>query len=1053
MASFDILEPHPSDEAAQCDDDDDEAAQCDNDEAAQCDDDVAADFKKMITRAKTYDIDLVNTFEPLSPKSAIKKKENLRKKVFLKCQLHDRGKDWSKENDDCSNCLLFKLSSSLPNGKLPSLQTVLGYLFEQRNIDHKHAESNVILDVMLHWTYCNVYTQSRNTVTKKVKHWYKKYVHLKDYPQKKKKDTYWREYDQFVDACRHLFDIKGSPERIKLQSKIWGVKMTKKDEKFYSNQCLIPPIGYCTSFSDRKWSKSVKRKRQDDENLKTKRIQANQYKDNARPVQLPEIDSDPVNTEEDPCDSEFKPELSHQKYAFKETVDLVGDDMPYKYRHIRHGLRSVRAEYYIAMNQLKSELHMSEHQAQESICTIANTLFGRKQYGEWKCHTPQNGTDCNTLPAKNNTNRTETYAEALVLAGIVNEVMSPDNKTIVTYSNDGSAQNGVGNYTVQSFTINGKQRALPTMPIFTESRETLKELQLMTMKILSAASAYRFSEKDIVEKIDFVITDSTQHNLGVIESVCEELETESTPDSLICHVHPSMMFQSKLKSVFQEIHDAFGDNTLKDCFVTEIDFKHESFIYKAIRCLCSFINRDFSAKPWNRQHHFDVFISPKKNESLSLKDHRFNRVFDCCLHILYHLDDIKLYLDTHSNVLNGIAIIDRGFLDMELLKPILCATALIGIHYTRPYLALLLNTETNYDTLLETFPILYQDFLNTDIDQLLQADRRVVTFINDKKFKSSLPKECLRASVNSCASTYKKEIKKLLGIILPRLADVFSEQRGAIFGFGPKADDSTGTLLKISTTDKETREKLNKTPIHNLNEERSVGFVNYEIHIRGKQCLDSVSRKMVINKSMDILQKADPKPAQHIKEIKMEWNKRLNELQKHAYTEKEKAMQKEESTKYQLLETLKREDMPGPFASDEEVRNYMSRGYNEETKVKRLYNEVRYARMSSMSLKPTAAVFRLKQNHRNLSYQEYADNLTSYLSTARSCRTITIEDLNNVMHGIEGRSQNEVELSDISDTCSSTSQLYEVGEHVIALWYDTSSVKWYLGIIELNDLE
>ena len=44
MASFDILEPHPSDEAAQCDDD--EAAQCDNDEAAQCDDDVAADLKK-----------------------------------------------------------------------------------------------------------------------------------------------------------------------------------------------------------------------------------------------------------------------------------------------------------------------------------------------------------------------------------------------------------------------------------------------------------------------------------------------------------------------------------------------------------------------------------------------------------------------------------------------------------------------------------------------------------------------------------------------------------------------------------------------------------------------------------------------------------------------------------------------------------------------------------------------------------------------------------------------------------------------------------------------
>ena len=42
---------------------------------------------------------------------------------------------------------------------------------------------------------------------------------------------------------------------------------------------------------------------------------------------------------------------------------------------------SVRSEYYIAMNKLKSELHMSEKQAQGAICTVANILFGRKDYG------------------------------------------------------------------------------------------------------------------------------------------------------------------------------------------------------------------------------------------------------------------------------------------------------------------------------------------------------------------------------------------------------------------------------------------------------------------------------------------------------------------------------------------------------------------------------------------------------------------------------------------------------------------------------------------------
>ena len=138
----------------------------------------------------------------------------------------------------------------------------------------------------------------------------------------------------------------------------------------------------------------------------------------------------------------------------------------------------------------------------------------------------------------------------------------------------------------------------------------------MTYKILAASSGWKYTEKDLVEKIDFVMTDSTAHNIDVIQDVCDELETDSIPDSLICHIHPMMMFQRKVKAVWQEIHDTFGTNSIKDCFITDIDFRNESFICKALACLSSFINKDFSSKPWNRQEHFDAFISPKKNESL-----------------------------------------------------------------------------------------------------------------------------------------------------------------------------------------------------------------------------------------------------------------------------------------------------------------------------------------------------------------------------------------------------------------------------------------------------
>ena len=135
---------------------------------------------------------------------------------------------------------------------------------------------------------------------------------------------------------------------------------------------------------------------------------------------------------------------------------------------------------------------------------------------------------------------------------------------------------------------------------------------MATYRILAAATGWEYTEKDLDSKIDIVITDSAAHNLGVIEEVCKELNVEDIPDSLVCHIHPMMMFQRKIKSVWQEIHDAFGKNVIKDCFITEVDLRNELFIYKAITCLCSFINNEHSSKPWNRQEHFDAFISSKK---------------------------------------------------------------------------------------------------------------------------------------------------------------------------------------------------------------------------------------------------------------------------------------------------------------------------------------------------------------------------------------------------------------------------------------------------------
>ena len=93
--------------------------------------------------------------------------------------------------------------------------------------------------------------------------------------------------------------------------------------------------------------------------------------------------------------------------------------------------------------------------------------------------------------------------------------------------------------------------------------------------------------------------------------------------------------------------------------------------------------------------------------------------------------------------------------------------------------------------------------------------------------------------------------------------------------------------------------------MYNLNEERSMGFINYKIHIRGKQCLEPASKKMIINKSIDLLETSEQvqikKFRKSSKNIKMQWKEKIKAHQDKTYSDKEKLCLKEESTKFNVL--------------------------------------------------------------------------------------------------------------------------------------------------------
>ena len=212
------------------------------------------------------------------------------------------------------------------------------------------------------------------------------------------------------------------------------------------------------------------------------------------------------------------------------------DEIPYKFRHIRNSARKIRPEFYETVDKLKSNNHMSEHQAEAAIVTIGNNMFGRS----WKLHDESEVIDLDTLPQASNIRQAGKSIEALALDEIVKEIMDSNEKTVVTYSDDGSKKQGAGSFSVQGVTVNGKYRSLPTMKVASESRANLADLKVTVLKVLEAASGV--DSKTLFEKIDFVITDQTAHNFGVEGLVASALDSDHNPDHLFCNVHPSLMF-------------------------------------------------------------------------------------------------------------------------------------------------------------------------------------------------------------------------------------------------------------------------------------------------------------------------------------------------------------------------------------------------------------------------------------------------------------------------------------------------------------------------------
>jgi hypothetical protein len=239
---------------------------------------------------------------------------------------------------------------------------------------------------------------------------------------------------------------------------------------------------------------------------------------------------------------------------------------------------------------------------------------------------------------------------------------------------------------VQGITINRKYRPLPTLAIASESRQNLKDLKLTMFNILSVVSGVPIEQ--IHNKIDFVMTDSTSHNLGVGLLVTEELGVQHTPSHLLCQVHPALMMVRKLEEVCKEIESTIGSDKLHSSFTISLTNNNDSISCQFIDAMHRFISHDFNHKAWNRADAFGQFIHPKKNISVKLAKERFTRFPYLCGLSLYYDDDLTAYLEKFELDTNNLACILRCFENLVFIRVFCAVGAIIGVHLVEPFVQL-----------------------------------------------------------------------------------------------------------------------------------------------------------------------------------------------------------------------------------------------------------------------------------------------------------------------------------------------------------------------------
>ena len=284
-----------------------------------------------------------------------------------------------------------------------------------------------------------------------------------------------------------------------------------------------------------------------------------------------------------------------------------------------------------------------------------------------------------------------------------------------------------------------------------------KRKQLESFRKREARAKEEVKRMEKVELTDEMVDEVFQTICNDDDDDDDDDEVDSVPKHLLCHVHPVLMFVRELDAAFKTIEGSIGRDKIFASFNVTPDTQ-ESVMTQYLDCEVRLVCHDYDHKPWNRANEFDLFIAPKANTSIRMASERFTRYTFVCAVLTHHDQDIMSFLHKFENIDNNLACIVRSFESVEFLRVFSLVGALLGLHLIEPFTKMTSSCKTTYPDLQTAFPLLYDNFLNTNVDDFFQLNRPALSFTSLETFNAVKYSKPILESITSAIDAYRPQV-------------------------------------------------------------------------------------------------------------------------------------------------------------------------------------------------------------------------------------------------------------------------------------------------------